>query len=567
MKLKWIDAIGDWNPQILREIKGRVKSRNLLIASVISLVGQFLLFIAFQSQLPVENSYGDPVSNRYCTGVKNYYRPDCLKDSFDNFIINWPQWWLDLFLWMSVIGIFGLLVAGTYMLISDLAQEERRGTLNFIRLSPQSSKNILVGKIIGVPILLYAIAALGIPLHLWAGISGHIPPLLILAFYAVLAASCIFFYSGGLLFALFSSGFSGFQPWLGSGLVLMFLWLTCVKPIMSTPGDWLNLFSPYLLLPYLTDASNVGGQYWFSYLEMNSLQWFNLKLGASIVSVLGFILANYALWTYWIWQSLQRRFPNPTKTILSKAQSYLLIACFESIGLGFAIQVPRWAGNSPSHNITNLNFLLVFNLCLFLGLIITLSPQRQSLVDWARYRRQRATDGKKFWKSSLIKDLVWAEKSPALVAIAINVFLSSTILIPWILLWSDYTRKMAGIGSVIISATLIIIYALVAQIMLLTKTRKQMQWAAGAVSALIVLPPVICGVLLMSPEKHPALWLFSAFPWIAMENASATTIFLSFLAQLGAITLCSFQLTRQLKTVGESATKALFEGRNSLPSS
>lgn len=566
MKLKWIDPIGDWNPQILREIKGRVKPRNLLIAGAISLVGQFLLFIAFQSQLPVENRYGGTVTNRYCTGAKSYYQPDCLKDSFDNFIINWPQWWLDLFLWMSVIGIFGLLVAGTYMLIGDLAQEERRGTLNFIRLSPQSSQNILVGKIIGVPILLYAIAALGIPLHLWAGISGHIPPLLIFGFYAVLAASCIFFYSGGLLFALFSSGFSGFQPWLGSGLVFMFLWFTCVKPVMNTPGDWLSLFSPYVLLPYLTDASNVGDRYWFSYLEINRLQWFNLKLGISIVSLLSFTLANYALWTYWIWQSLQRRFPNPTKTILSKAQSYLVIACFEAIGLGFAMQIPRWGGSS-SYNMTSLNLLLVFNLCLFLALITTLSPQRQSLVDWARYRRQKVTNRNKFWNSSLVKDLVWAEKSPALVAIAINLVIASSILIPWVLLWADSDKKMAGIASVVISATLTLIYAVVAQLMLLTRTRKQMQWAAGAVSALIVLPPVICGVLLLSPDKHPALWLFSPFPWLAIENASAMTVFLSLLAQLGAITLCSFQLNRQLKTAGESASKALFEGRNSFPTS
>ncbi|HEY9849301.1 MAG TPA: hypothetical protein V6D28_07570 [Leptolyngbyaceae cyanobacterium] len=566
MKLKWIDTLGDWNPQILREIKGRVKSRNLLIAGVISLVGQFLLFIAFQSQLPVESKYGGTITNRYCTGNEDYYNHICLKDAFDNFIINWPQWWIDLFLWMSVIGIFGLLVAGTYMLISDLAQEERRGTLNFIRLSPQSTQSILVGKIIGVPILLYAIAFLGIPLHLWAGISGHVPPLLICGFYAVLAASCIFFYSGSLLFGLFSSGFSGFQPWLGSGLVMMFLWLTCAKPIMNTPGDWLSLFSPYVLLPYLTDASNVGDRYWFSYLEMSNLQWFSLKLGVSIVSLLAFALANYALWTYWIWQSLQRRFPNPNKTILSKAQSYLLIACFETIGLGFAVQTPRW-GNSSYHNTTNLSFLLVFNLFLFLALISTLSPQRQDLVDWARYRRQRVTDGKKFWGSSVVKDLVWAEKSPALVAIAINLIIASSILIPWVLLWSDFAKMMAGIASVIISATLIMIYAVVAQLMLLTRTRKQMQWAAGAVTALIVLPPVICGVLLLSPDKHPALWLFSPFPWVAIENASATTVFMAFLTQLGAISLCSIQLSRQLKRAGESATKALFEGRNSLPAS
>lgn len=43
MKLNWLERLGDWNPQLMRELKGRLKLRNLLIAGVISLLGQFLL--------------------------------------------------------------------------------------------------------------------------------------------------------------------------------------------------------------------------------------------------------------------------------------------------------------------------------------------------------------------------------------------------------------------------------------------------------------------------------------------------------------------------------------------
>jgi hypothetical protein len=32
MVLKGIDKLGDWNPQLLREVKGRLKGRNLAIA-------------------------------------------------------------------------------------------------------------------------------------------------------------------------------------------------------------------------------------------------------------------------------------------------------------------------------------------------------------------------------------------------------------------------------------------------------------------------------------------------------------------------------------------------------
>jgi len=37
---------------------------------------------------------------------------DTLVDNQGNFVINWQMWWLDLFTWLSLIGIFALLVAG-----------------------------------------------------------------------------------------------------------------------------------------------------------------------------------------------------------------------------------------------------------------------------------------------------------------------------------------------------------------------------------------------------------------------------------------------------------------------
>ena len=132
----------------------------------------------------------------------------------------------NIFLSLSIIFIFTLLVGGTYALINNLAQEERRGTLNFIRLSPQSETSILIGKLLGVPILIYIITLTAVPLHLWAGYSADIAWGDILGFYAILTACCIFFYSAALLFALVGGWLSGFQPWLGSGAVLLFLIMT-----------------------------------------------------------------------------------------------------------------------------------------------------------------------------------------------------------------------------------------------------------------------------------------------------------------------------------------------------
>ena len=107
----------------------------------------------------------------------------------------WRDHWEYIFLTLSAVFIFVLLVGGTYLLINNLAQEENRGTLNFIRLSPQSEKNILIGKMLGVPILVYIVTFAAFPLHFIAGRSANIATSYILFFYTILAASCIFFYS------------------------------------------------------------------------------------------------------------------------------------------------------------------------------------------------------------------------------------------------------------------------------------------------------------------------------------------------------------------------------------
>ncbi len=186
MALNLVNQLGDLNPQVFRELKGRLKPRNVLITVAISLVGQLLLLMSLASQLPVVKDL-KPVHNRYCHGyAKEYHNPLCVPDSLGDFQINWQLWWQDVFIWLSMIGIFALLVVGTYLLLSDLSKEESRGTLNFLRLTPQSSQSILGGKLLGVPVLLYLAAVLALPLHLWSTVAGNISLIKIFCFYLVL---------------------------------------------------------------------------------------------------------------------------------------------------------------------------------------------------------------------------------------------------------------------------------------------------------------------------------------------------------------------------------------------
>lgn len=556
MRFNWINQLGDWNPQLLREIKGRLKPRNLLISTATSLLGQFFLYRVFQTRLPIAaNGILNSEQNRYCTVEVNYGEPTCILDSLGNIGINWQLWWLDLFVWLSFIGVFALLILGTYMLIGDLAHEERRDTLNFLRLSPQPPQGILVGKLLGVPILLYLVVGLAIPLHLWAGLSASIPITLILGFYGLLLASWLFCSSAALLFSLVSHWLGGFQASLGSSAVLIFLSIASFKPLSHIPSDWLNLFSPFLILEHLIAATNLD------YSAVDSpvvahLEWFYLPIGGSLLAAIGLAVINCGLWAYWILQALQRRFSNPGKTAFSKQQSYLLVACLEVTLLGFAATSPKYRLSTELS--FNFQQLLAYNLALFLSLIVALTPQRQALQDWARYRREKVSSRKKFWSSSLVQDLIWGERSPAIVAIALNMAIAVSMLILWIVFVLQDIDKLPAFFNMVIGVNLLLICAAIAQLLMFMRTQKQALWICGILASVILLPPAILIVLSLTPDKAPGLWLFTPFAWLSIEQASTSSIFLALLGQWSIFTLCTLRVTRQLQRVGESASKALF---------
>ena len=557
MNAPWLKKLSDFNPQLFRELKGNLKPRNVAIAVAISLIGQLLLLIALASELPHRHSTRHYYCLKDSTGV-------CLKDAFDHVIINWQLWWLDIFVGLSAIGIFALSAIGVYLLVSDLAKEERRGTLNFIRLSPRSTQTILLGKMMGVPVLLYIVALLALPLHLWAGIAATIPIGKILIFDGVLVASCMFFYSAAQLFALATAAFFGFQAWLASGFMLMFLGITFIKLhehngfVVNNCLDWLNLFNPWVAMPYViqpvADRLEAVEDY-FYYSDIASWQWFGLPLGTSAIAVVSLVLINYALWNYWIWHGLSRRFPNPSATIISKRQSYGLVACLQVSILGFAgLENQRWSGF-----IDNYSTLLFLNLFLSLGLIAILSPSRQALHDWARYRFSFATGQTQTSKSDRTatwQDWIWGEKSPAPLAIAVNLLIAAALIVPWILLYETTGKnKITAIASVVLYVSLISIYALIAQLMLLMRTSKRNIWAASAVGLAIVLPIILFLVLTVNPERFPFAWMFSILPLLGIESANAPTVLMAFLSHLVIIAGLSFSLKRQLAIAGRSASK------------
>ncbi|MGL4375129.1 MAG: hypothetical protein ACRCT1_01725 [Microcoleaceae cyanobacterium] len=549
----WLDKLGDWNPQLFREIKGRLNKRNLAIASLISLLSQLLIWIKVRTDLPIAPALGEyknTIDSRYCTGNLSYYGSyACQRGPVGDFIINWQNWYLDVFFWLSFCGIFALLIGGTYLLINDIEKEESRGTLNFIRLSPQSSAKILIGKLLGVPIVLYLAGLIALPLHLWLGLTLHLSLLQLLSYYLVLIAGCCLIYNLALILSFVGSWLGGFKPWLGSGIVATFFMLAWTGSV-STPFDVINVVSPTFIFKHLILAVNhqLYG-HWDGFNNLQKLSFFEFPIkNWGLATPLSLLIDILVIW--WTFQGLKRRFSNPGSTIFSKRQSYLIVGTMELLFLGFS-----------RHNSSEVDYVQLFllNLLLFLALILALTPDRQSLYDWTRYRHQMVSHRQGLSFRSLMLDLIWNEKSPPLIALAINLVIAGLVLTPW-LLYKNYFL------SWIFTINLILIYACLSQLILLMKSSKRAIWATCVLGGLIVGPCIILGMLSLSPDKTPGLWLSLAFPifwgWEAVEKASQMVISLSMLFHWSVLGLLSFYLIRRLKIAGESASQALLKSAN-----
>jgi hypothetical protein len=507
-----LDRVGDRNPQLFRELKGRIKARNLIITSIISIFLQFSLFIV--------------------SGI-NFH----------------PKGAINLFFSMSIWAIFALLVGGTYMIINDLNIEEKRGTLYFVRLSPSDAKNIILGKIIGVPFLLFFGVILTLPLHLWAGFLAQINLGLILCFYINVFASCLFFYSFAALISFISYQVQNLKAWGGACVVLSWLSLAMNKPIIGNPLDWINFYSPDLLLKYLNDADN-----------FINLQFFYLPIGKSFITVFLLSMVILLISTSINFWGIERRFYNRHTTIISKKQSYQQTLFNGVFLVGLAAQKSELSTNNVNGPLFNFNFytLLVISLFIFGFLVYSIIPQKQSLQDWARYHHRENRD--------LMNDLIFGERSPGSVAIAINLGIVFVVIGLWTLAWGDAIKTVQGLAALLMTMIIMVIYAIMAEIsvliykpIFLKNKQPQNEISLLTTIGLMFLPLIFFGIFGITPDKVPFLWMFSFMPWVGVQMASPFMILLGFLGQVTVLGLSSLSLKNTLIKVGESETKMIDE--------
>ncbi|MEB3335965.1 MAG: hypothetical protein VKJ46_00770, partial [Leptolyngbyaceae bacterium] len=476
----------------------------------------------------------------------------CVLTATGQIAIDWQRWWLHLLIGMNWIIPALVFVPGIYLLMTDLGQEIRRGTLNFIRLSPQSSYSILGGKILGTPALIYLAFALVLPLH-WAAAIGASAPLgFLISFYGVLGATGFLLFSAALLCVLISRSYlSGGGAQLEASMAFIFILLVAfgVAPIYIA---W-NIHTVWYVFPEYLIGRHAG---------LSQLLWFSLPLSnPAIAHAFTFLLIGLA--TTSVWHSLQRCFHNPATTLISKKHGYGLVAWVQITLLGFL--APNYGSASANLNLEKLIFLCSVNVVGFLLLTAALLPHRQTLLDWARFRRD-TTKTQGTWNRVLVEDLLWGERSPATLAIAVNLVITALIWVPWILLWPSGTHRPQALVGLLMSLGLILVYGAIAQLMLFMKSKQRNLWATATIGLLILSPPLLAAILSNGSMTGSVtgLMLFSPFLWATLDQVSKMTLFLTVLGQFGVLGWLNFKLTRLLQQAGASESKQLITGNQAL---
>lgn len=535
-----LNAIGDWNPQLMRELKGRLTLRHIIVVVVVAIAAQLLLVIAFTGKLPNEPSED---YNRYF-----------LAGASGSEFINWQLWWQDIFRAMSWVIPYALPIAGSYGLITDLGREARRGTLNFLRLSPQSAREILLGKLLGVPILVYLGAALAVPLHIVTAVQGRVPLMFLVSYYLLVGIATVLCLSVALLISLLNptrqqTGAMPMEAGLALAYVLLILFM--MVPMFMFWNLW-TTWQPFS--GYLTDGTYSTG-----------ITWFYLPVCDQPIVAHLFAVANLSAGIYITWQLLHRCYHNLTGTVMTKAQSYGVNLYTELMILGFLWPTPEsplasWH-NDEAISSTLAVLLAIEQLVKLTVLIAGLSPQRQALLDWSRYRHQMTAQS---GSRSLVQDLLWGEKSPAIVAIAVNAGIIAAIWVPMFL--SSAIGKPALVLSlgILLNLCLIMIYATIAQWILLMKVKKPELWALGGTMAIAIVPAVMILLLASnstatgSPEgMEDVLLLSTPLLWMTIQKVPLLAIGFSLAAQMATIVMFNMALAKRLHKFGESTTMAL----------
>ncbi len=506
----------------------------------------------FTAQLPrVGITYR---SNPYCLSSADGDTQCLTTPDGKSFVVDWRQWFQDLFKVMTAILTVSLMGIGVFWVSTNLVEEHRRGTFNFLRLSPRSPLTLLAGKYLGVPICLYLAIGLALPLHFFAGVLGGHSLGHLLGFYGVLGMATLSTYLLATALSLNTPnpGLLAMQPWLlASGITLLnFITWQIVHyaglhtQTNSVPILWFTFFSPFFSLIYFaTDeavrAAESGINVAFGHFRVNFWEY------------LLFMALHGWAWCKLLTHGIQRRYHNPRATFLRRTWSYPLTIAVMGLVLGLSKLRSESFDSLTSYGL----MIAVLVFLYFMVLEMLLTGDRQSLLDWLRFRHEkRSTHAWKSLGQALLRD----DKSPITLAIAANLLIAAALFLPWfsylaLPLWTSPVGLVIPLLATLLFMGSILLSVLVNQMLLLLRWKKAALQVGGNLVA-FVFPglTLLTGVALESGSSASTIF---GLPSVVAALAFPVALLSLVLPVLAAIHL------RQCVVMGRSESHLLFQDR------
>jgi hypothetical protein len=504
---KVIDKIGDRNPQLFRELKSRFTGNGLIAVMGVSILTQVIGIGLFAVN---DSPFKDKVYSNF---------------NFLNWII--PT---------------SLILGGIYTIIADLNQEDKRGTFNFIRLTPQSAPSIFLGKILGVPSLIYLGVLSTIPLHFMLGMFAGANFGMMIGWYLTIGMTTYLCLSLVILYILYG----------GKHAILLTLFASF--PVNTFIGCY-NYYSGLVI-----------AKQWETDSDKALFSWFYLPISNNILMFDIFIICTFLAISYWLWITIDRKYINLISTSFKKADSYWMNVQVQIWLLGFALPIVTHVNNYLSND--KFYILAVFysiSAIWIYSIVALILPNRQSIQDWSREHsivRDRHED-----RPDLIQSLLWHDRSPIIIAMLVNLLIPAIIWgLCFVVFVHDRELLIKSICGIAIVSILTLIHTIVISFICL----RSMPRNTGIIPLIFLMSclPVFMGfTALMHPAHQDSsivMLLFSPFAWMAVTQLSIPNIGMIMMGQLGILAGLAKLFQRRVQKLGEADPQVINQQKSSL---